>query len=73
MDKNGNTIVGPHLGIDTHGSLLFGGKRLIATIGVKDMIVVDTEDAVLVCPREREQEVRDIVDRLGKDGMSGWL
>jgi Mannose-1-phosphate guanylyltransferase len=72
-DEQGNTIVGPHLGIDTHGSLIFGKKRLIATIGLKDMIIVDTDDAVLVCPREREQEVRDIVDRLGKNGLNDWL
>ena len=71
-DKNGNIIVGPHAGIDTRGSLLFGKKRLIATIGLKDMIVVDTEDAVLVCPKDREQEVRDIVERLGKDGLDAW-
>lgn len=72
-DKNGNTVVGPHLGIDTHNSLVFGGKRLIATIGVKDLVIVDTENAVLVCPREREQEVKEIVERLGKEGMGQWL
>ncbi|MGB7566353.1 MAG: mannose-1-phosphate guanylyltransferase [Chitinivibrionales bacterium] len=71
-DKNGNIIVGSHVGIDTRGSLVFGKKRLIATIGLKDMIVVDTEDAVLVCPKDREQEVRDIVERLGKDGLDAW-
>lgn len=72
-DKNGNTVVGPHLGIDTHNSLVFGGKRLIATIGVQDLVIVDTENAVLVCPREREQEVKEIVERLGKEGMGQWL
>lgn len=72
-DADGNTAVGPHLSIDTHNSLLFGGKRLIATIGVKDLVIVDTENALLVCPRDREQEVKEIVERLGKQGMGQWL
>jgi len=73
IDANGNAVVGAHSGIDTHGSLIFGGKRLIATIGVKDMVIVDAEDAVLVCPKDRQQEVRDMVDRLAKEGLGKWL
>jgi mannose-1-phosphate guanylyltransferase len=72
-DANGNTVVGEHLGIGTANTLVFGKKRLIATIGVKDMIIVDTDDAVLVCPIDHEQKVRDIVDRLKKDGLEKWL
>ena len=72
-DKEGNAIVGPHVGIDTRDTLVFGGKRLIATIGLEGMVIVDTEDALLVCPREREQEVREIVRRLEEDGHGEWL
>ncbi len=72
-DKEGNIVVGPHMGIDTRDTLVFGGKRLIATIGLEGMVIVDTEDALLVCPREREQEVRAIVRRLKEDGRSEWL
>jgi len=49
-DAQGNRWVGPHLGIDTHNTLVFGGSRLVATIGVEDMVIVDTADALLVCP-----------------------
>jgi mannose-1-phosphate guanylyltransferase len=68
-DEDGNTVVGPHVGIDTHSTLVFnkGDKRLVATIGVEDLIIVDTEDALLVCSREREQDVREMV-RLLKQG-----
>jgi len=59
--------------IDTRDTLIFGGKRLIATIGLEGMVIVDTEDALLVCPREREQEVRAIVRRLKEDERSEWL
>ena len=72
-DAEGNIIVGPHVGIGTRDTLVFGGKRLIATIGLEGMVIVDTEDALLVCPREREQEVRAIVRRLKEDGRSEWL
>ena len=72
-DEKGNTAVGPHVAIDTHNSLIFGGKRLIATIGLEDMVIVDTDDALLICPKAREQEVREVVKRL-REGHSGkWV
>ena len=72
-DKEGNVIVGPHVGIDTRDTLVFGEKRLIATIGLEDMIIVDTDDAVLVCSREQEQEVRTLVELLEERGENGYL
>ncbi len=72
-DADGNRAVGPFLGIDTHRTLAFGGQRLIAAIGVDDLVIVDTPDAILVCPREREQQVRDVVNRLGEKGWADWL
>ena len=44
--------------------VIFAGDRLVATIGLKDMVVVDTPDATLVTPKERVQEVRKIVETL---------
>jgi len=72
-DNYGNVVVGEHQGIDTKDSLIFGGKRLIATIGLQDMIVVDAGDAILVCPMEREQEVRDMVQRLEREDRRDYL
>ena len=72
-DKRGNIIRGAHAGIDTGNTLVFGDTRLIATIGVKDMVIVDTPDALLVCPKEREQEVRELVRKLEKEGYQHWL
>ena len=72
-DEAGNALVGPHIGIDTRDTLVFGEKRLVATIGIEGMVIVDTEDALLVCPREREQEVREIVRRLEEEGKNHWL
>jgi len=63
-DAEDNVIVGEHIGIDTAGSLLYSSGRLLATIGLKDMIVVDTGDVVLICPKARAQEVKNLVDEL---------
>ncbi|HEY73903.1 MAG: mannose-1-phosphate guanyltransferase [Chloroflexi bacterium] len=76
-DEAGNIVVGPHVGIDTQDTLIFGrsGKRLVATIGVEGLVIVDTEDALLVCTQEREQEVREIVHLLEREerGETGYL
>ena len=72
-DAQGNTWIGPHMGIDTHNTLVFGNNRLVATIGVDDLVIVDTEDALLVCTKEREQEVKEIVRRLSQDKREAWL
>lgn len=72
-DVDGNLPIGPHIGIDTHDTLVFGENRLIATIGVHDMIIVDAGDAILVCPRGREQDVRELVGQLKQGGYRQWL
>ncbi|MGB8215111.1 MAG: mannose-1-phosphate guanylyltransferase [Anaerolineales bacterium] len=72
-DQNGNIFVGPCKEIDTHDTLVFAGKRLVATIGVQDLVIVDSEDALLVCARQREQEVRQMVDLLRSNGADQWL
>jgi mannose-1-phosphate guanylyltransferase len=72
-DNEGNVVVGQHVGIDTQGSMIFAGDRLVATIGVENMVIVDAGDALLVCPMEREQEVRDLVHRLEREEMDAFL
>jgi mannose-1-phosphate guanylyltransferase len=72
-DESGNVIVGEHVGIDTEDSMVFAGERLIATIGMDDVVVVDAGDAVLVCPMEREQEVRDLVHLLEREKRNEYL
>jgi mannose-1-phosphate guanylyltransferase len=63
-DHNENAVKGNHLGIDTNGSMIYGGERLIATIGLKDIIIVDTADTLLVCTNDQDQKIRDPVRRL---------
>ncbi|HDQ72607.1 MAG TPA: mannose-1-phosphate guanyltransferase [Chloroflexi bacterium] len=73
VDEDGNVVSGPHAGIDTRDTLIFGSERLVATIGLEGMIIVDTEDALLVCPMDREQEVRDLVAKLAEQGKGVYL
>jgi mannose-1-phosphate guanylyltransferase len=65
---SGNVVHGTHLAVDTSDTLIYGPpEKLVVTIGVHDLIVVDTGDALLICPADRSQEVKQIVQQLEKD------
>jgi len=72
-DARGNSVEGEAVLVDTTGSLIFGDRRLIAAIGVEDMIIVDTEDALLVVPRSRAQDVRKVVEALKRARKTRYL
>lgn len=63
-DERDNVISGRVLDVDSERSILYAQDRLVATIGLRDMIVVDTPDATLVCRKDRAQDVRRVVDAL---------
>lgn len=63
-DKNGNTVVGDVISLDTKDSIIVSERGVIGTIGVSNLVVVHTEDATLILPKERSQEVKEIVRRL---------
>ena len=72
-DDRGNSVEGDAVLVDTRGSLILGDRRLIAAIGVEDMIIVDTEDALLVVPRSRAQDVRKVVEALKRARKTRYL
>ena len=72
-DENGNIIVGEHVNIDTTNTIAFSKKRLITTIGVDNLIIVETDDAILVCDKSRTQDVKLIVDQLSAEGKKEYL
>lgn len=57
-DENNNYIMGNVLDLESKDSLVYSTSKLITTIGLKDTVVVETEDAVLVCDRSRAQDVK---------------
>ncbi len=63
-DAQGNVLQGDVLHVDTKNSYLRAEKRLIATAGIRDLVVVETADAVLVAPRDQVHKVRDLVQSL---------
>ena len=72
-DVDGNVFAGDHLAIDTKGCITYSEKRLITTIGVSDLIIVETEDAILVCDKNRAQDVKLAVERLKEEGRNELL
>ena len=67
-DANGNATHGDVISFDTHDSYLHSESALVATLGVKDLIVVQTKDAVLVADRHHAQDVRKVVAELEQAG-----
>ncbi|MDD5113442.1 MAG: mannose-1-phosphate guanylyltransferase/mannose-6-phosphate isomerase, partial [Methylobacter sp.] len=63
-DDSGNAINGDVLTVDTKNSYIHAGSRLVAAIGVRDLVIIETADAVMVAPKDRVQEVKDIVAQL---------
>jgi mannose-1-phosphate guanylyltransferase/mannose-6-phosphate isomerase len=65
-NASGNVISGNVIDVNSRDSIVYAEKRLVATIGLNNMVVVDTQDATLVCAKERAQDVKKVVDELKK-------
>ncbi|MFC0117886.1 mannose-1-phosphate guanylyltransferase/mannose-6-phosphate isomerase [Pseudoalteromonas xiamenensis] len=63
-DEHGNAFKGDVKAIDTQNTLVFGEDKLVATVGVSDLVIVNTKDAVLVAHKDKAQEVKQIVNQL---------
>ncbi len=68
-----NVSAGKLLHLDSQGNFFWSPRKLIAAVGIRDLIVVETEDALLLCPRSRAQEVGRVVRRLEAAGLRKWL
>ena len=72
-DKAGNVVVGRVVDIGSQRSIIYGDRRVVATIGLVDMVVVDTPDATLVCPKSRAQDVKQLVEILKRQNAPEHL
>lgn len=76
-DEHGNIVVGADwLGVRATNSLVHvsrAGQRLVAVLDVQDLVIVDTDDILMVCPRDRAQDVRALVDALKSQNLTHWL
>ncbi len=78
QDSDGNAVTSSTLLVDSHRNLVqsissSGSQRVIALVGVDDLCVIETDDACLILPRERAQDVRAVVERLKQGGRSDLL
>ncbi len=72
-DADGNVVHGDVCAVDTRQALLIAGHRLLACVGLEDVVVVETPDAVMVAPRDRAQEVKKVVARLKSESRRECL
>lgn len=72
-DEFGNIITGEQINLETYNCISYSDKRLIATMGIRDTIIVETEDVVLVCAKDKAQDVKKIVERLDNDNKTQYL
>ncbi|MCK5573713.1 MAG: mannose-1-phosphate guanylyltransferase, partial [Bacteroidetes bacterium] len=72
-DSRGNSITGSVIQKDTTGCYIFSPEKLVATIGIEDLIIVNTDDALLICRKGRSQDVKEISDYLRRKQMNEYL
>lgn len=72
-DSGGNVTNGHHFGMETNNSVIYSEDILITTIGIDNLIVASTRDAIIVCPRSRAQDVKGLVELLKQKGYKDYL
>jgi mannose-1-phosphate guanylyltransferase len=72
-DENGNTVHGRVVARNSKNNLLHANTRTIATYGIDDLIVIETDDAVLVCKRSASQDVKEVVDYIRRKHLDDLL
>jgi mannose-1-phosphate guanylyltransferase len=73
MDAKKNVIQGNALVLEGSGNIVKAGKKLVATLGVHDLVIVDTDDALLICPKEQSESIRKIVAALKEKKLERYL
>lgn len=72
-DKNGNIFKGNCVDIESKDTFVWSQNRLVASVGLKDIIIVDTADALLVCSKKNAQDVKKVVQALKQNNFKGQL
>jgi len=74
-DSSGTVCINAagHVAIDSADCLIYADNRMVATVGVSNLVIVSTPDAILVCNRERCQDVKKVVEQLGAEGLTAFL
>ena len=73
QDKQNNTLIGDILQLNSENNIVYSKEHLTALIGVKDLIVVQTDDVTLVCSKDKSQEIKAMVEKVRKDRSDSSL
>lgn len=73
QDEAGNVVDGESVLIDSRNCMIHAPGKLVAAVGLRDMVVIETDDAILICPKARSQDVKEIVARLKALGKNEYL
>ena len=72
-DKNHNVSEGALLAMDSKGLVVHAPGKLVAAVGVSNLVIVETDDAILICAKDRDQEIRKVIEALSKKGLKKYL
>ena len=72
-DKDGNIILGDVVAVDTKNTVIYSSTRTVTAVGVENIVIVETPDAIMVCTKDKAQEVKKIVDALNEAGRNELL
>lgn len=72
-DENGNIVKGDHIGLNTQNCVVFAGDKTVATIGLSNIVIVNTADSILICNMDNVQEIKELTDELAKQGREELL
>ena len=72
-DEDGNVCTGNCIAYESTGNIIRGGKKLIAAVGVSDLVIVDTEDVLLVAKKDRTDGVKQILKELREEENTSFL
>lgn len=72
-DEHDNVFEGQYVDIDTKSCFVYSPDRLVATIGLENLVIINTKDAILICPKDRAQDVKKVVGKLKERGQTKFL
>lgn len=72
-DVDGNVVRGQAVGAGTKNCIIEGSGKLIATVGLEDIIVIDTPDVIMICPKDKAQQVKELLQKIKEKGLYDYL
>ncbi|MFZ5641822.1 MAG: mannose-1-phosphate guanylyltransferase [Bacillota bacterium] len=73
LDELGNLFQGSVVSIDTRGCIIEGKTKLIAAVGVEDLVVIDTDDVMFICKKEKAQDIKKLLEKMRAEGFQKYL